>query len=219
MENIKAHRIAVTEQLQRLKVPLDDRRRQLLRKKAAFQFVRDVEDEKLWVDERLPIARAPQLGDNLFDCHCLQKNTQSLCNEIDNHEPWIKQIEANGRELINDGHENAKIFEVKIQELNDKWNEIKQAIEDRKERLKESEKAHQFLYDCNEAEAWMSEQELYMMQDERGKDEFSTQNQIKKHERLQQDINQFAGIFFFERIWIFFHLNFIRGFFLNNKKS
>ena len=38
----------------------------------------------------------------------------------------------------------------------------------------------------------MSEQELYMMQDERGKDEFSTQNQIKKHERLQSDINQFA---------------------------
>lgn len=38
----------------------------------------------------------------------------------------------------------------------------------------------------------MSEQELYMMQDERGKDEFSTHNQIKKHERLQQDINQYA---------------------------
>lgn len=38
----------------------------------------------------------------------------------------------------------------------------------------------------------MSEQELYMMQDERGKDEFSTQNQIKKHERLQNDIDQFA---------------------------
>lgn len=56
----------------------------------------------------------------------------------------------------------------------------------------ESERAHQFLYDCNEAEAWMSEQELYMMQDERGKDEFSTQNQIKKHERLQNDIDQFA---------------------------
>lgn len=38
----------------------------------------------------------------------------------------------------------------------------------------------------------MSEQELYMMQDERGKDEFSTLNQIKKHERLQLDINMFA---------------------------
>uniref|UniRef100_A0A915D2F1 PH domain-containing protein n=1 Tax=Ditylenchus dipsaci TaxID=166011 RepID=A0A915D2F1_9BILA len=38
----------------------------------------------------------------------------------------------------------------------------------------------------------MSEQELYMMGDERGKDEFSTQNQIKKHDRLQHDINSFA---------------------------
>lgn len=38
----------------------------------------------------------------------------------------------------------------------------------------------------------MSEQELYMMTDERGKDEFSTDNLIKKHERLQTDINGYA---------------------------
>lgn len=50
----------------------------------------------------------------------------------------------------------------------------------------------QYIYDANEAEAWMSEQELYMMSDERGKDEFGTENQIKKHERHQQEINQFA---------------------------
>lgn len=42
--------------------------------------------------------------------------------------------------------------------------ELKDAVDARKEHLSESEKAHQFLYDCNEAEAWMSEQELYMMQ-------------------------------------------------------
>lgn len=31
-----------------------------------------------------------------------------------------------------------------------------------------------------------------MMSDERGKDEFSTDNMIKKHERHQQEISQFA---------------------------
>ena len=81
---------------------------------------------------------------------------------------------------------------MKINELLNAWKELKDAVDARKVRLAESELAHQFLYDCNEAEAWMSEQELYMMQDERGKDEFSTQNQIKKHERVQQDINAFA---------------------------
>uniref|UniRef100_A0A158R574 Spectrin beta chain n=1 Tax=Syphacia muris TaxID=451379 RepID=A0A158R574_9BILA len=192
LEAIRAHRLAVQEQLQRLQAPLDDRRRQLERKKNAYQFLRDVEDEKLWCAERMPFAKARQLGDNLFDCHRLQKKTQTLRNEIDNHEPWIEKICENGKELIAQGHENSELFDAKIVELRSAWKQLKDALEERRLHLAESEKAHQFLYDCNEAEAWMSEQELYMMQDERGKDEFSTQNQIKKHERLQLDINQFA---------------------------
>src|SRR5262249_25170670 len=64
--------------------------------------------------------------------------------------------------------------------------------DDRQRRLAESEKAHQYLYDANEAEIWMSEQELYMMTEDRGRDEFSTQNLIKKHERLLADINNYA---------------------------
>lgn len=101
--------------MQRLKAPLDDRRRHLERKKAAFQFVRDVEDEKLYINDRIIAISAPQLGENLFDCHRLQKNTQSLRNEIENHEPWVNEIIANGQALINDGHENADQFTDKIQ--------------------------------------------------------------------------------------------------------
>ncbi|KJH51468.1 spectrin repeat-containing domain protein [Dictyocaulus viviparus] len=170
LEDIRAHRLAVQEQLQRLQAPLDDRRRQLERKKAAFQFGRDVDDEKLWIAERLHLARAKQLGENLPDC---------------------QSGKGAGRK-VEFGHEKSAAFEQRISELRNAWKELKDAISDRKERLAESEKAHQFLYDCGEAEAWMSEQELYMMQDERGKDEFSTRNQIKKHERLQSDIDKFA---------------------------
>lgn len=38
----------------------------------------------------------------------------------------------------------------------------------------------------------MSSGNADLLQDERGKDEFSTRNQIKKHERLQSDIDKFA---------------------------
>ncbi|OZC09778.1 hypothetical protein X798_03181 [Onchocerca flexuosa] len=172
VEAIKAHRLAVQEQLQRLQAPLDDRRRQL--------------------EQRLPLTQAQELGESLFDCNRLQKKMQSLKHEIENHEPWIEKICQNGREMIDEGHENSSEFQQKIDELMKICQNLKDSLNARKEHLAESEKAHQFLYDCNEAEAWMSEQELYMMQDERGKDEFSTENQIKKHERLQQDINQYA---------------------------
>lgn len=69
----------------------------------------------------MPFAQARQLGDNLFDCHRLQKKTQTLKNEIDNHEPWIEKICENGRELIAEGHENSDLFESKILELQNAW--------------------------------------------------------------------------------------------------
>jgi spectrin beta len=83
-------------------------------------------------------------------------------------QPWINQIRANGQKLIDEEHENAEQFVAKLGELAETWDGLKEAIERRKQRLKDAERAHQYLYDCAEAEAWMSEQELYMMQDERG---------------------------------------------------
>lgn len=60
----------------RLRAPLEERRRNLERKKEAFQFLRDVEDEKLWIADRMPLARSPLVGDSLYDCHNLQKKNQ-----------------------------------------------------------------------------------------------------------------------------------------------
>jgi spectrin beta len=191
LEDIKAHRLAVAEQLKKLRAPLDQRRYELERKKAAFQFMRDVEDEKLYVNERLPAAQSQQLGDNLADCNRLQKNNQTLLDEVDNHQGWINEIRNNGQQLIDEGHENAERFEQKMTELETEWAKLRDAIIAQKDRLAAAEDAHRYLYDCNEAEAWMSEQELYMMQDERGKDEFSTQNQIRKHEMLQDAIDRY----------------------------
>lgn len=50
----------------------------------------------------------------------------------------------------------------------------------------------QYLFDAGEAEAWMSEQELYMMVEDRGKDEISAQNLMKKHETLELAVEDYA---------------------------
>lgn len=71
--------------------------------------------------ERLPLTQSRELGESLFDCHRLQKKMQSLKNEIENHEPWIEKICQNGRELIDEGHENSVEFEQKIDELMRIW--------------------------------------------------------------------------------------------------
>lgn len=41
-----------------------------------FQFRRDVEDEKLWIAEKMPLATSTDYGNSLFNVHTLKKKNQ-----------------------------------------------------------------------------------------------------------------------------------------------
>lgn len=45
--------------------------------------------------------------------------------------------------ILDSGHENSAEFELKINELLNAWKDLKEAMERRKNKLAESEKAHQ----------------------------------------------------------------------------
>ncbi|KMQ98255.1 spectrin beta chain isoform x6 [Lasius niger] len=188
MEEIKCKKEKVAQRFAQLKAPLIDRQRHLEKKKEAFQFRRDVEDEKLWIAEKMPQATSTEYGNSLFNVHMLKKKNQSLRTEIDNHEPRINLVCNNGQKLIDEGHEDSPEFQKLISELTEKWRELKDAVDDRNRHLLQNEKAQQYFFDATEAESWMSEQELYMMVEDRGKDEISAQNLMKKHESLEHAI-------------------------------
>ncbi|ODM93367.1 Spectrin beta chain, partial [Orchesella cincta] len=192
VEEIVAKKSVVESRFDKLKEPLVVRKAQLEKKKEAFQFRRDVEDEKLWINEKMPLATSSEFGNSLYNVTILKKKNKSLMTEIENHEPRIVTIIGNGQKLIDEGHAAADEFDRLNNELKKNWDELKEAVEQRKDKLLQSERAQQYLFDASEAEAWMSEQELYMMAEDRGKDEISAQNLIKKHEALENDINDYA---------------------------
>ncbi|KAJ6218483.1 hypothetical protein RDWZM_009640 [Blomia tropicalis] len=168
-EELKAKKSYVEDKFNRLQAPLLERKQQLLKKKEAYQFRRDVEDEKMWIQEKMPLARSTEYGNSLFSVQMLIKKNQSLRTEIENHQPRILNICENGRKLIGEEYDGCS-----------------------KNKLLESERAQQYYFDASEAESWMSEQELYMMVEDRGKDEFTTQNLIKKHESLENAVEDYA---------------------------
>lgn len=143
MSNIKEKKILVEQRFEQLKAPLLDRQKQLEKKKEAFQFRRDIEDEKLWIEEKLPQANSTEYGNSLFNVHMLSKKNQSLRNEIDNHEPRIMLVCNNGQKLIDEDHEASPEFEKLINELLVKWQLLKESVENRRNKLLQSEKAQQ----------------------------------------------------------------------------
>lgn len=60
----------------KIQEPLVKRREQLEKVKFIHQFVRDVEDEKLWIEEKMPLATSSNVGNSLLSVQLLEKKNQ-----------------------------------------------------------------------------------------------------------------------------------------------
>ncbi|TPP60271.1 Spectrin beta chain [Fasciola gigantica] len=183
-------RIRLTE----LEAPLANRRDRLMKQKRVRQFLRDIEDEKDWVKEKLALIEdSSKLGNSLLATQQLLRRHRMLANEVENHRPRIESVCQEGEQMIQEGHPRSERFREAIDELWSLWGQLEQVMSDRQQKLLENEVAQQYLFDASEAEAWMGEQELYLMGDERAKDEQGANNAMKKHEQLQKVVENYAN--------------------------
>ncbi|XP_053877937.1 spectrin beta chain, non-erythrocytic 1 isoform X1 [Malaclemys terrapin pileata] len=191
-DEVDGKRLIVQKKFLELLEPLTERKTNLLASKEVHQFNRDVEDEILWVGERMPIATSTDHGHNLQTVQLLIKKNQTLQKEIQGHQPRIDDIFERSQNIITDSSLNAEALQQRLADLQQLWNLLIEETEKRHKRLEESHKAQQYYFDAAEAEAWMSEQELYMMSEEKAKDEQSAVSMLKKHQILEQAVEDYA---------------------------
>uniref|UniRef100_A0A8C0QS47 Spectrin beta chain n=1 Tax=Chelonoidis abingdonii TaxID=106734 RepID=A0A8C0QS47_CHEAB len=191
-DEVDGKRLIVQKKFLELLEPLTERKTNLLASKEVHQFNRDVEDEILWVGERMPIATSTDHGHNLQTVQLLIKKNQTLQKEIQGHQPRIDDIFERSQNVITDSSLNAEALQQRLADLQQLWKLLIEETEKRHKRLEESHKAQQYYFDAAEAEAWMSEQELYMMSEEKAKDEQSAVSMLKKHQILEQAVEDYA---------------------------
>lgn len=94
---------------------------------------------------------------------------QTLQKEIQGHQPRCDDIFDRSKSIVTDDSPSVDSIRARLAELQDLWNLLIQETAKRHERLEEAHQAQQYYFDAAEAEAWMSEQELYMMSEEKAK--------------------------------------------------
>lgn len=125
-----------------------DRRAKLERTKRLHQFLRDIEDEKIWIAEKMLLAQSTNFGNSLLSVQMLQKKNKSLRNEIESHESRIISVVDLGLLMIEEGHPQSDKFQELIDDLNARWGELLEAVESRKNRLELSEQTQQVDENC-----------------------------------------------------------------------
>lgn len=94
---------------------------------------------------------------------------QTLQKEIQGHQPRCDDIFERSQSILKADSPNVESIRARLADLQQLWSLIIQETEKRHTRLEEAHKAQQYYFDAAEAEAWMSEQELYMMSEEKAK--------------------------------------------------
>ncbi|NXF60577.1 SPTB1 protein, partial [Ciccaba nigrolineata] len=171
--------------------PLERRRKELETAKAIYQLGRDLEDETLWVQERLPLARSTEHGADLPSVQRLAKRNETLQKELAGHAPRLAEVLSRG-EAAASGDEPSPELETRAQELQTLWETLREEAAARHRRLREAGEAQQYYLDAGEAEAWVSEQELFMGAEEKPKDEESSLVMLKRHVRQQRSIEDYG---------------------------
>ncbi|KAM6068409.1 LOW QUALITY PROTEIN: spectrin beta chain, erythrocytic [Theristicus caerulescens] len=171
--------------------PLERRKKELETAKAMYQLGRDLEDETLWVQERLPLARSTEHGTDLPSVQRLAKRNETLQKEVAGHAPRLAEVLSRG-EAAASGDELSPELEARVQELRGLWETLQVEAAARHRRLREAGEAQQYYLDAGEAETWVSEQELFMGAEEKPKDEESGLLMLKRHIRQQRSIEDYG---------------------------
>ncbi|NXR44675.1 SPTB1 protein, partial [Hippolais icterina] len=171
--------------------PLERKRKELETAKAMYQLGRDLEDETLWVQERLSLARSTDHGTDLPSVQRLTKRNETLQKELAGHAPRLGEVLSRG-EAAGSGEEPGPELAAQAQELRALWETLQEEAAARHRRLREAEEAQQYYMDADEAEAWVSEQELFMGPEEKPKDEESCLMMLKRHVRQLRSIEDYG---------------------------
>uniref|UniRef100_A0A8C3I977 Spectrin beta chain n=1 Tax=Chrysemys picta bellii TaxID=8478 RepID=A0A8C3I977_CHRPI len=182
---------AVGTRIVRLIEPLKERRRILLASKEVHQVCRDLEDEISWVQDRLPLATLRDHGSNLQAVQHFIKKNQNLRRELQVHQPRVDEVLERAGALASIKSPEVDGVRLLLEKLRELWGALGEQTEQRQHLLDATYQVEQYYFDVGEVEAWLGEQELLLLNEEKGKDEQSTLQLLKKHLVLEQSIENY----------------------------
>ncbi|CAF5003856.1 unnamed protein product [Rotaria sp. Silwood1] len=164
-EEIDTKRLQVEEKFAKLLLSLEQKKLHLEQQKHLHQCIHDIVDEQTWLSEKHHLLQT--YSDLIFN-----NKQQALMN--------IKLLKRKNETLLKEieNHEQCLLEHLTTECI-------------RISKDYPSQNLYQYYYDLSDAEAWLGEQKLYMMNKEPSKDELITQTFIRQQQTFDQTIENY----------------------------
>ncbi|KAK7105089.1 spectrin beta chain, non-erythrocytic 5-like isoform X3 [Littorina saxatilis] len=160
-----------------------------LRQAAEQQMLnRALDDAQSKLDEMEKSVANPDLGNDLRGVKELLKKHQNLEQDLGTLADTIQTIVHQGKEMADAGHFNSAGILSAVQDFNKRFERVKPAVADRKQKLHDSLQWHQFNFDADSELQWIKDYLPAAASTEYGKNLIDAQKLHKKHQDLDREI-------------------------------
>uniref|UniRef100_A0A3B4VD74 Spectrin beta chain, non-erythrocytic 4-like n=1 Tax=Seriola dumerili TaxID=41447 RepID=A0A3B4VD74_SERDU len=179
----------VETRIVRLIEPLKERRRILLASKEMHQVAQDLEDEILWIQERLPVASCKDYGNNL---QSVQQHVKKNQRELTGRRARVEEVLDRAGIIASLRTPEVEFVREGAGHVRQLWEVLQLETERRSVMLDAALQSQQYYSEAAKVESWLSGQKLHLVSEEKGTDESSTLQLLKAHLALEQTVETYA---------------------------
>jgi len=180
LEELEQRFSSIHQRYEALHEPVQIRRENLEDSLLLHQFNREVADETIWLEEKLPLASSSHLGNSLSEVQNLQQKHQILESEIHSHDRVVNSLINKAEQMVRSNHFAGDDIKETMKHLNESYKRIRDISSLRKLRLNDAEESQQFYTKLNESFEWIKEKEPILKVRDIKDDEDSVQIYLKK---------------------------------------
>ncbi|XP_071025292.1 spectrin beta chain, non-erythrocytic 4-like [Oncorhynchus clarkii lewisi] len=182
----------VETRIVRLIEPLKERRRILLASKEMHQVAQDLEEEILWIQERLPLASSKDYGNNLQSVQQHVKINQTLQRDLQGRQARVEEVLDRAGIIASLRTPEVDFVREGAGHVRQVWEVLRLEAERRSVMLDVVLLAQQYYSEAAKVESWLAGQKLHLINEEKGTDEESTLQLLKEHLALEATVENYA---------------------------
>ncbi|KAM9539033.1 spectrin beta chain, non-erythrocytic 4-like [Salvelinus alpinus] len=182
----------VETRIVRLIEPLKERRRILLASKEMHQVAQDLEEEILWIQERLPLASSKDYGNSLQSVQQHVKINQTLQRDLQGRRARVEEVLDRAGIIASLRTPEVDFVREGAGHVRQLWEVLRLEAERRSVMLDVVLQAQQYYSEAAKVESWLAGQKLHLISEEKGMDEASTLQLLKEHLALEAMVENYA---------------------------
>nr|XP_032800960.1 spectrin alpha chain, non-erythrocytic 1 isoform X8 [Petromyzon marinus] len=153
------------------------------------RFLADFRDLTSWVTEMKALIGADELANEVAGAEALLDRHQEHKGEIDAHEDSFKSADAAGEALVHANHYASEEVREKLTVLAEERTALLELWEARRQLYEQCMDLQLFYRDTEQVDNWMSKQEAFLLNEDRGDSLDSVEALLKKHEDFEKSLS------------------------------